>query len=85
MELSSIFYTIPKGFTGGLKATLPDSYLELRSEDDYKNCNITILNCDSFGKTADGFIKQGNHLKYSNGTQTGVNFDFENGGYIIIE
>ncbi|WP_353097469.1 hypothetical protein [Tissierella praeacuta] len=86
IESSSIFYTIPTGFTGKLNATAPDSYLELRSNDGYKNCDINISNFASSGNIANGFTKQGNSLIYNNGTQVGViNIDFEDGGYVIIE
>lgn len=84
--MSSIFYTIPTGFTGNLNTIVPDSYLELSSDDKYKNCDITIANCTSHGDIAAGFSKTGNTLSYSNGTRTGiVNFDFKDGGYAIIK
>lgn len=86
MEISCIFYTIPEGFTGNLNATTADGYLELSSNDKYKDCDITIANCASFGDIATDFTKTENTLTYSNGTRTGiVNFDFKDGGYAIIE
>lgn len=86
MATSCIFYTIPNGFTGSLNATTADSYLELSSDNKYKDCNITIANCASYGDIATDFTKSENTLTYSNGTRTGiVNFDFKDGGYAIIK
>lgn len=86
MATSCIFYTIPNGFTGRLNATTTDGYLELSSNDNYKDCDITIANCASFGDIATDFTESENTLTYSNGTRTGiVNFDFKDGGYAIIK
>lgn len=86
MEESSIFYTIPKGFAGSISATAADSYLELSSDDKYKDCDITITNCASYGDVASDFTKTGNSLTYSKGTPAGIiNIDFKDGGYAIIK
>lgn len=86
LEMSSIFYTIPTGFTGKLNATVPDSYLQLRSDDMYKDCDITIANCTSYGEIVAGFTQTGNTVAYSSGTRTGiVNIDFKDGGYALIQ
>lgn len=85
MELCSIFYTVPEGFLGKLKADMPDSYLELYSDDGYKDCSITIANCESFGKLDNSFKKQGNSLIYSNGISNGIiDIDFSHGGYASV-
>lgn len=86
MKNSCLFYTIPANFTGTLNAIVPDCYVELGSDNEYKNCDVTISNCATFGSIADGFTKQGNSLKYSNGKQTGIiNIDLKNGGYMSME
>lgn len=86
MAISCIFYTIPEGFTGNLNATTADGYLELSSNDKYKDCDITIANCASYGEISTYFTKTENAVTYSNGTRTGiVNFDFKDGGYAIIK
>ena len=85
-DSASIFYSIPSGFQGTLDLTAPDCYLELTSDDGYKNCDIAISNCATFGDIADGFTKQGGQLLYFDGTGAGViRADLGNGGYASIE
>lgn len=85
MAGSSIFYTIPAGFTGTLNADAPDCYFELISKDGYRNCDITITNAAAYGNIEDGFRKHGSSLVYASGTQTGVvKIDLKNGGYAEI-
>ena len=85
-DYASIFYTVPSGFQGTLNMTAPDCYLELYSDDGYKNCDVTISNGSTFGDIADGFTKRGNRFVYSDGTKAGViNIDLGSGGYVSIE
>ncbi|TCO72170.1 hypothetical protein [Marinisporobacter balticus] len=84
---SSIFYTIPDQFTGVLNAIVSSSYLELESNDEYKNCKVTIKRGEWLIEDfPDGFTKRNGTFTYANGTQVGnIKFNLEDEGYAVIK
>ncbi len=86
---SSISYIIPNQFTGGLNAIVSSNcYLDLQSDNGYKNCNVTIKRGEQWliEDFPDGFTKRNNTFTYSNGTQVGnIKINLKDEGYAVIK
>jgi len=89
MYNSSISYIIPNQFTGGLNAIVSsNSYLDLESDNGYKNCKVSIKRGEGWliEDFPDSFTKRNSTFTYSNGTQEGnIKFNLKDGGYAVIK
>lgn len=84
---SSIFYTFPAGFTGTLNAVVSNCYIEIDSDNEYKNCDVSIIKDDCLIEDfPDEFTKRNGIFTYTNGTQAGtIKFNLKDGSYAIIK
>lgn len=71
---ASVLLTLPKGFSGSLDATTTSGYFELISKDDFNNTNTTIIDEGEIGEVyvPKDFVKDGNTITFTNGTQNNV-------------